>query len=480
LEFWLNLTIKCAIIDISKSFIIKEAEPLRKKYLVYQIMILIVVVLIVLFSFVYKNREKDTSVDIDPNSNAIRQYYYDSIPGLIRAEQLDMVKPIHKTFNIPDTHYRLKIDRIWYNSRDAFIFYHVENIDQVAYLGGYFIIDDNTRAREIHPRDSVGTSTEKGFFYNNNFYSFLRITSVHPINEEENDIQLFFKPILFIEDTKYDFDAINIEPKAIYTEEPIKKFKLDSTIEVEEYNIELYALEAGVSYSKIYFTYKGSNPETIYKIQAQIVTDKDEKFIIDKSPVLIDQDESKYHIEIQPFNELPDSFDIKIESLSLIGKDSIQCTIDTGITNKKKGIHTIKMPLARVINTDIILETLHFKDNHVEIELIWDNADNRDNDTILTMEYLFSSNEKSLLSTVNRGSINVPNVITVQNHFGEIIETGSYLYPSMPYDDNGNVKIYCILPLEVWRESEKIYISIDNITYSKKLNQSYQVHVIAS
>src|SRR5690606_13701639 len=129
-----------------------------------------------------------------------------------------------------------------------------------------------------------------------------------PINEEENDIQLFFKPILFIEDTKYDFDAINIDPKAIYTEEPIKKFKLDSTIEVEEYNIELYALEAGVSYSKIYFTYKGSNPEIIYKIQAQIITDKDEKFIIDKSPVLIDQDESKYHIEIQPFNELPDSF----------------------------------------------------------------------------------------------------------------------------------------------------------------------------
>jgi len=476
LEFWLILTIKYAIIDISKSFIIKEEEPLKKKYFAYQITILIVAVLIILFSFAYRNKEKDMTTDIDPNSNAIREYYYDSIPGLIRAEQLDMVKPIHNTFIIPDTHYSLKIDRIWYNSRDAFIFYHVENIDQVAYLGGYFVVDNNMQTKDIHPRDLVGTSSEKGFFYNNNFYSFLRITPVHPINEEEMDVHLLFKPSLYIEDTKYDFEAINIDPEIIYVEDPIIKFKLDSKIEIEEYNIDLYALEAGVSHSKIYFTYNGSNSETIYKIQAKIITDKNEKFTVDISPILIDQDESKYCIEIQPFNELPDSFDIKIESLSLIGNDSIQFTIDTNITNKKKGIHTMKMPLARVINTDIILETLHFKDKHVEIELQWDDAGNRANDTILEMEYIFSSNHKDLLSNVNSGKINVPNIITVQNHFGETIEAEFYLYPFMLHDDN-NIKIYCIFPLEVWQESEKIFISIDNITYNKKLNQSFEVLV---
>lgn len=360
MEFWLILTIKYVIINISKSFIIKEEKSLRKKYFAYQITLLVVLVLIILFSFVYKNNEKDITADIDPNSNAIRQYYYDSIPGLIRAEQLEMVKPIHKTYNIPDTHYSLKIDRIWYNSRDAFIFYHVENIDQVAYLGGYFIADDNTQTKEIHPRDLVGTSSEKGFFYNNNFYSFLRITPVHSIKEEENDINLQFKPILFIEETEYDFEAINIDLEAIYAEEPIKKFKLDSKIETDEYNLELYELEAGVSYNKIYFKYNGSETETICKIQAQMITDKNEKFEVDKSPILTDHDESRYYIEIEPFNELPDSFDIKIESISLIGSDSIQFTIDTSIANKKKGIHTIKKPLARVINTDIILETLHF------------------------------------------------------------------------------------------------------------------------
>ena len=479
MEFWLILTIKYVIINISKSFIIKEEKSLRKKYFAYQITLLVVLVLIILFSFVYKNNEKDITADIDPNSNAIRQYYYDSIPGLIRAEQLEMVKPIHKTYNIPDTHYSLKIDRIWYNSRDAFIFYHVENIDQVAYLGGYFIADDNTQTKEIHPRDLVGTSSEKGFFYNNNFYSFLRITPVHSIKEEENDINLQFKPILFIEETEYDFEAINIDLEAIYAEEPIKKFKLDRKIETDEYNLELYELEAGVSYNKIYFKYNGSETETICKIQAQMITDKNEKFEVDKSPILTDHDESRYYIEIEPFNELPDSFDIKIESISLIGSDSIQFTIDTSIANKKKGIHTIKKPLARVINTDIILETLHFKDNHVEIELQWDNADNRDNDMILEMEYLFSRNQKSLISDVNSGNINVPNVITVQNHFGETIEAGSYLYPFMPHDNNIN-KIYCILPIEVWQESAKIFISIDNITYNKKVNQSFEVYVTPS
>ena len=78
-----------------------------------------------------KDTVKNFTADIDPNPNAIRQYYYNSVPGLIRAEKLDMVKPIHKTFDIPKTNYSLKLDRIWYNSRNVFIFYHVENIDQV-------------------------------------------------------------------------------------------------------------------------------------------------------------------------------------------------------------------------------------------------------------------------------------------------------------------------------------------------------------
>ena len=172
MEFWLNLTIKYAIIDISKSFIIKEAEPLRKKYYVYQIMILIVVISIVLFSFVYKNREKDTTAYIDPNSNAIRQYYYDSIPGLIRAEQLDMVKPIHKTFNIPDTHYRLKIDRIWYNSRDAFIFYHVENIDHVAYLGDILLLMIVHRLKKFTLEILLAPQQKKGSIIITTFIAF--------------------------------------------------------------------------------------------------------------------------------------------------------------------------------------------------------------------------------------------------------------------------------------------------------------------
>ncbi|MGB4638891.1 MAG: hypothetical protein WBH95_02780 [Caldicoprobacterales bacterium] len=446
---------------------------MRKKHLTYLAIILTVGLLITIFSFMKKDTVKNFTADIDPNPNAIRQYYYNSVPGLIRAEKLDMVKPIHKTFDIPKTNYSLKLDRIWYNSRNVFIFYHVENIDQVAYLGGYFTIDDNKQIKEVHPRDLIGTSTEKGFFFNNNFYSFLRITPVQSINNE-SDQQLIFKPILYLQDLKYDFDTINIDPKDIYSEETVEEYKLNSKIETEELNIDLYALEAGISYSKIYFTYKGSDLEIMYKIKAYIITDSGEKIKIDKSPILIDKDKSNYYIEIEPFNELPESFDFNLESCSVIGSESIQCTIDTSIVSKDKGIHTIKMPLGRSMNTDIFLETLQFKDNHVEVELLWDMSNDKSKDTVLEMEYIFSSNQKSLISNINNGHINAPNIVTIQNHFGKNIEAKCYLYP-ITNDDN--IRLYCVFPLEDWQETEKIFISFDNITYSKKLSQRFEVLV---
>ena len=339
---------------------------MRKKQLTYLLPLLITALAIIFFSFGYGNKEKGTTGDAIPDPNAIRQYYYDSIPGLMRAEQLDMVKPIHKTFHIPDTDFTLKIDRIWYNSREAFIFYHVENIDEIAYLGGYFSTEDKGQTVEIHPRDLIGTPTERGFFFNNSFYSFLKIGPTDHI-DEDSEVQLLFRPSLHLGDSKYDLDAISIEPSLLYAEEPIEEYELDTEMELEEYSIDLYALEAGVACNKIYFMYNDLDSEIIYRLQARIITDTGENFIIDKSPILINREESKYYIEMQPFNELPDSFDLKIESLSLMGNDSIQCTIDTSSININKGIQTLKMPLARVMNRDILLETLHFKDNHVEI-----------------------------------------------------------------------------------------------------------------
>ncbi|MFY9178017.1 MAG: hypothetical protein WAO80_11720, partial [Caldicoprobacterales bacterium] len=70
--------------------------------------------------------------------------------------------------------------------------------------------------------------------------------------------------------------------------------------------------------------------------------------------------------------------------------------------------------------------------------------------------------------------INAPNIVTIQNHFGKNIEAKCYLYP-ITNDDN--IRLYCVFPLEDWQETEKIFISFDNITYSKKLSQRFEVLV---
>src|SRR5690554_5714256 len=130
---WMILSKKCVIINMSNSLNNEEGELVGKKHFMYTLAVVAIVLTIILISFRSQDPGESLPALVIESTKDIRQYYYDSIPGLIRAEQLGVVKPIHKTFEIPHTDHNLKIDRIWYNSRDAYVFYRVENINEIAY-----------------------------------------------------------------------------------------------------------------------------------------------------------------------------------------------------------------------------------------------------------------------------------------------------------------------------------------------------------
>lgn len=459
-----------------KAFIREEEELMNKRYFIYSLLIIAVISTFIIVKFGFQDKGEDVPAAVAQKTDDIRHYYYRSIPGLMRAEQAGLIKPIHKTFNVPDTEFSLKIDRIWYNNKNTYIFYHVENIDKVAYLGGFFSSHDNNPIAEIHPRDFIGTPTEKGVFSNSNFYSFLKATSVENM-DKDIDEHLLFSPSLFIEDSKYSFKAVDINLELDHFEEPVETFELDSQIDIGEDSINLYRLEAGISYNKIYFAYTGINSETIYELKAHLTADTGESFDIVSNPISINREEGKYYIEMQPFNELPESIRIQLESISVIGEESIHGAIDTQIV-KKKGIQTLSTPLARVMDTDIILGNLHFKDNEVEIELLYDNPKDRDSELLFEVGHLFCNDQEKLLCNINNDELIIPNIISIKNNFGESVEDISHLKLGISYDKDH--RVYCRLPLDFWENSNKIFISIENLTYRMSVNQSIEVVLMST
>ncbi len=412
----------------------------------------------------------------------IRNYYHSSIPGLKRAEESGLVKPIHKAFSIPDRHSTLKIDRLWFSRQGVYIFYHVENMDKIAYLGGFFSGYsgyEDKKNFDQNPRDFVGTPKEKGVISNNSFYSFVKLPSmeINHINNENGDAieHLLFNPILFIEDSEYSFKAIDIDMNAATLEEPIETFELDGQIDVDGCTINLYRLEAGVSFNRIYFTYIPKDREIIYDLEAYLFADTGESFSFESNTTIINSEKNEYYIETRPFDRMPSSFRIQFQSISFAGKDSIHGLIDTGEVKEKRGTQNLNIPLDRVMETDFILETLGFTDKGVELAFIYKGSEDEDIGLLLEAGYTFHHGQKTLLSHTNGDQLIIPNVVLIHNNFGHSLGMGDYPPPKIIQDEINS--IYCIIPSDFWVNSERIYISIYNLTYKIKLSQSIEIEI---
>lgn len=450
---------------------------MKKRYSLHILLIFAIIVAISAFGCSPKEKGEPTSGATDQKPEDIRDYYYRSIPGLKRAEELDLVKPIHKTFTTPDIDATLKIDRIWLNAKNAYIFYHVENTEDIAYMGGFFSGDEHGEEFELHPRELIGTPEEKGVFSDMGFYSFLKIPSIDPSKDtfkdstEDSSQPLLFHPSLYIGDQKFTFKAIDMG--IVDIQEPMETFELESSVEIGENALKLYRLDAGMSFNRFYFTYTPINAEIIYGLKGHILTDKDESFIINTAAISMDNGEEGYYIETPPFNELPNSMVIQLESLGVIGQDSIQGIIDTQAIKPKKGVQNLGFPLGKAMETNFILKDLHFRDGEVELGLLLNSTKGEDEGLLLEVGNLFYKDQETLLNNSNQGQVIIPNVLSIENNFGEIPGTENNTYPKFHQEKDNSFQ--CILPIGFWDDSYEILISIDNLTYQKVLNQSLEI-----
>jgi len=452
----------------------------KKRFLIFITVVGLIIAAIAMVFF-RKQHKDEPVIAVEESVEGVRFFYYRSIPGLKRAEEAGLVTPIHKTYAIPEKPYELKIDRIWYTPKNIYVFYHVENIDTIAYLGGcfYFEYQEPEKLPKYDPQESVGRPSEKGVIFNNGFYSCM--ASSTPGDMKEDTAVLYFKPFLQINGTEYTFEPLYIEREQWTKEEPVEEFGLDVSIEIDGDILEFYALDAGVSYGKIYFSYNNPNSHTVYGLEGNIETDKGERIEVSTMPYSILEKPGHYYVEIPPFNTIPTSLKFHIQSIDIIGTDSIVGEIDTGLTKKTKNSMAIQTELGSIKNTTIILDRLITTDDSVIVEIAYnDEIELNKPYSRLKVELPFLEQQEIMLNKIQNIYNPLPNIVSIKNNFNKspniynISNAGSEVWVSHSEKDRVSVSI----PRSFWEASDKIYIELKNLTYQHHFDQPIRLELL--
>lgn len=452
----------------------------------------VMIVVIICAIYVIFRPPKNASVQISSvdREEDINLFYYRTVPGLKRAEELGLVTPIHKRIEIPNNNSELKIDRIWYNEKNTYIFYHVENTSQVAFLGGALFQDEKDTSFDVAKLwevEAVGRPSERGINYKNNFYSCVRIPSLTDDNGNniEELSQVFYRPYLVIADKK-DIQLFN-ESKGIlfepikfnltynYQEQPNEQFKLDTVVEFEKTQLNFYKITIGSSENNIYFLSTNDNQDIIYNIKGTLITDKGEQQNIDVYPEVITEYPYHYVFDIEPFNYLPDSIELKMASIDLISKSQLAFELDTKSYSKKKGSYHVQKDIDYFFNTAIQLEQIKLDKDNVWIGMryIWAEPDNKPY-PLLKAELPIYSNNALILSNISTSKHAFSNIISVRNETFSSMD--KYADNLGMYKDRVDRFSFAI-PRQFWNNSKTIYIDICNLTYQVKLDRNIMLEL---
>jgi len=411
----------------------------------------------------------------------INMFYYRSVPGLKRAEELGLVMPVHRRYEIPGCEAELKIDRIWYNQKDVYIFYHVENLPQLAYLGGQLYLEGNVpeETAVFWGADSIGRASEKGVVYKGNFYSCLRLPALRDRNQQllKEIHEIFYSPYLVIdqsgkkdkEETGFEFDPIKIELNYSIDKEYLEKIEMEHSVDVGDGQLKFYQLNIGSSYNRLYFLYINDRRDIIYHLKGTILSNSGEYHRFDGAPDVITEYPYHYYIDFSPFDKTPDSIEITIESMDLIGNKQFVFDIIPEDYDKKSQTYHVKKEIAYMDNAEILLDSVKTEEDIVWLYISYIEREGLTSPySILRAELPNAEKGADVLGSMHQLRHPVGNIITVQN----LGKKDSQKVPEiLGLVRKGDNLFGFGLSREFWDTSEKILVQISNLTYRINANK---------
>ncbi|WP_407272987.1 DUF4179 domain-containing protein [Radiobacillus sp. PE A8.2] len=322
--------------------------------------------------------------------NDVESYYIEKTPGLARAEELGLVMEVNFTSYL-DNGVKLHIDKIWYNSKDVYLFYYISMDDLGVLMEGadrgpritrmsVSQDDEGKYPYQNLPLYTMNMAMNDGIIYKDRFYHRI---SFSPIHGEDNEALTELNDILDVDITADLFgEEVTANQVAIPVEyDKNKEYVYTSPInqKVEKEGIELvfYTIDIGVTENQLFGRVIIANGDRLRSIDATITTDRGESHRIRGYVTDWDQPE-QFSFEIPPFNYEPENVTITVNSVEMISDESFDFSIDiSDYEEKMKQFNNSyevspHEPIGEIMDTKIYLDRLLYDERGINFDILYE------------------------------------------------------------------------------------------------------------
>lgn len=447
----------------------------KKKRLLLFLFILFCIILIPVLFFLLRQTKHEAAFFTASNQEEVNQFYYRAVPGLQMAEAADLIRDVNKQIEWPGQDATLSIDRIWYNMKQATIFYHVEGVAEAVYLGGEFYLPSNEPIdiQSYHGSKSIGRDTEKGILYQNSFYSCLKLPPLYNASGQiltEIETLNYTPCINFPKQGEQDqMESIHLKSFEIalnyqQQEETITKLLVDSQIDREDRLLRFYQVDFSPSVLQVYFQYLNSGRDQVYRVKGSYTTDKGETHTFDAFPKAITDYPYHYIMEIPPFHLQPDTMQLQIDSISCTGNDSMSFHLNTKQFSSRDRSNKVEIGRNRIKETEVLIRNITLNEQYAEILIAFLSS----MDTSESISYLELSPSLPIWSQKGKFIRDAANYLTILDNDFQLYNPDEWSYGADILPGEG---LRIRLDRKFWDASDSIYIELSNLSYDYHINK---------
>lgn len=398
-------------------------------------------------------------------------YYENMTPGLERAEELGLVTEVDKTDPITEKS-SLHIEKIWYNSDEIFVFYSISlpNLDRISeeqaapQITSFYLQPDNA---DRFPGQLLDLYTKnmgprEGIIYNNRFYH--RATSIqieNKANEPLNQFDGLVTANITVNQFGEKVKVPDVEIPIHYNkkQEPTFSSSINQTIKSQNVTFTFDRIDIGVT--KNYLYGKVDGPNDLHQIKGTITTQSGKsQTILGSNPS--DDKPNSFVFRIPAFNSIPKKINIDIDSVSFVGDDSFEFSLDVSDYEEKLLISSNEYEenahkkITEIKNTAIYLNKLFYDERGIDFSIMYEPEN--PNQAVQLMETIPSTGEF-------QAKRDLPVLVSAENEKGKPAEFGERgSGPGQQFD--------LFLAKSFVESSEKVDITIENLLYNVKIEDS--------
>ncbi|MCF6138629.1 hypothetical protein [Pseudalkalibacillus berkeleyi] len=431
--------------------------------------VMLISVIIIAFIVVLYIKATDDKPAVAGSWNEVREHWYETTPGLKRAEELGLTRDFDEKVDIPNSDSELKISKVWYNSEHVYIFFGVKGKMDQQLPKMEFRLDVPESLNEKAGFTSYADHVDDGMMHNGWFYN--RVVA-EPIMKEgvtlERVREMVLKEVEIVRGSKILRIKNPIKLDVLYkkTDERTRIVQVNEDFKVNNGNVQLKKMVLGTSKIMTHWAFSGLKDQlkTIHgtvQIGGENLSLSEIEFT----------DANIFQMKSSPANSEPNEIVVNVDSVELIGDEQFTFTIDTKeyTEDTEPFEKRVNKRIAKIKNTDIYLDKIILKKDRFYISIQYD-SNNEDEHLISARPYLKS---EDLRMKQNQDPYD-----KLRSHITEISnEKGEILKDHMGVGTGPENQFNMSIPKAFIDQSEHLQISVDKLMYVKTLNRKVNIEI---